>query len=137
MDQALQQAKGKIDPDKINPKLAALSLARELMRGDNPTTAIINDEFCLGNALMKAINEQFFMPHEDTAIGLMGIVSVFDEFEMHSPSIGGVGRQQVVECVVNASRPVYQGFNPLYEEDKPGIFERLANFIRGNKQPGT
>lgn len=128
-DEVLVKAaeKASNDPSKINPKLAALSLAKDLMSGDNPTTAVISGDFCLGNAILQNINKSFFCG------GLDGVTSVFNEFERHSPSISGVGRQQVVECVVNASRPVYQGFSPMQEDNKPGLIERFAAFMRGGK----
>lgn len=129
-DEIIARSTQKMDPDKINPKLAALAMARELMSGDNPTTAVIDQEFNLGRSLMGAINTKFFDG------GLDGVMEVFTEFERHSPSISGIGRQQVVECVVNASRPVYQGFNPMADEDKgPGVLSKIAAFIRGSPAP--
>jgi hypothetical protein len=135
-DPILEQAKGRANPDQLNPKLAALSLARELMNGKNSTVAIVNDEFCLGRALMESIGGYFTVDDTDEP-GFRGVNNVFNTFEEHSPSIGGTGRQQVVECVVNSSRPVYQGMNPLYEGDKPGAIARLVAMFKGGSSGGS
>lgn len=141
VDETIAAAKSKVDPKDVNPKLAALHLARELMNGKNPTVFVVNDEFAIGDSLIRPISEMFKVieidengdriEHNNT--GLDGVVQVFDRFEEMSASIGGTGRQQVVECVVNSSRQVYQGFSPLAEDKGPGIIQRiLAMAGRGN-----
>ena len=136
-DEIIARAKGQGDPSQVNPKLAALALARELMNGKNSTVAIINDEFCLGRALMESIGCYFTVDESpDRKEGFAMVNNVFDTFEEHSPSINGTGRQQVVECVVNSSRPVYQGMAPLGESDKPGALARLIAMFRGSTTSG-
>lgn len=135
-DEIIARAKGQGDPSQVNPKLAALGLARELMNGKNSTVAIINDEFCLGRALMESIGCYFTVDDNGESKGFDMVNDVFDTFEEHSPSIGGTGRQQVVECVVNSSRPVYQGMAPLGESDKPGALTRLIAMFRGGSSGG-
>lgn len=131
-DPILQEAKGKSDADKLNKGLAALKLAEKLMDGSNPTTHIINDQFALGHALYKGMGEYFIVRDDNGKPlneGIDSVISVFDHFEEHSPSIGGIGREQVVECVINSGRTQYQGFNPLYEQEKPGAMARILAFL--------
>jgi len=63
--------------------------------------------------------------------GLQSVLEVFDTFKEGSASQGGIGRQQIVECVVNSSRQVYQGIGSLQEDDKPGAISRLLSFVMG------
>jgi len=119
-------------------------MGQSLMDPDNPTVHVVSPEFKLSESLLQGTAGFFLVYSEDDVDqehplndGLQSVLEVFDHFERGSPSIDGIGRQQIVECVVNSSRSIYQGIPSLQDDNKPGALSRLISFVSGKgKQNG-
>jgi len=137
-DPILNDSGGNKDTSLLNPKLAALKMGQSLMDPDNPTVHVVSPEFKLSESLLQGTAGFFLVYSEDDIEqehplndGLQSVLEVFDHFERGSPSIDGIGRQQIVECVVNSSRSIYQGIPSLQDDNKPGVVSRLLSFATG------
>lgn len=137
-DKILDESGGNKDTSLLNPKLAALQMGKSLMDPENPSVHVVSPEFKLSESLLQGTAGFFLVYAEDDTKqehplndGLQSVLEVFDHFERGSPSIDGIGRQQIVECVVNSSRSIYQGIPSLQDDDKPGVISRILSFATG------